>query len=99
MATEKIICFKTLAQYFYTLFDYNFQEGSKLKLLNVNILQSKYGISIEQTYHIMKNIIQEYWGGETKDEVKFQKSPFPVDISFEHTLFMATPIIGEELKN
>ena len=32
-----------------------------------------------------------------KDVVKFQKSPFPTDTSFEKTLFMAAPIMGEEL--
>ena len=47
----------------------------------------------------MKSIIQEYWINKTKDEVKFQKAPFPVDKSFEKTLLMATPLIGKELKN
>ena len=42
----------------------------------------------------MKNIIQEYLG---KKEVKSQQSPFTVDTSFENTLFMATPIIGEDM--
>ena len=46
----------------------------------------------------MKKIIQEYWLTNTKDEVKFQRSPFLVDTLFEKTLFMATPIIGEEMK-
>ena len=46
----------------------------------------------------MKNTIQEYWGTKTKDEVKFQLSLFTVDNFFDHTLFVATPIIGEELK-
>ena len=68
MSTENIICFERLTQEIDTLFDYTFQEGSKLKLLNINIIQSKYGISIDQTDHIMKNIIQEYWG--TKKNMK-----------------------------
>ena len=29
------------------------------------MIQSKYGISIDQIDHIMKNIIQEYWGKKT----------------------------------
>ena len=58
MATENIICFEILTQEFYTIFEYNFQEVSKLKLLNINMIQSKYRISIDQTEHIMKNIIQ-----------------------------------------
>ena len=46
----------------------------------------------------MKNAIQEYWETKTKDEVKFLQSPFTVDISFEHKLFMYTYVIGKELK-
>ena len=68
-----MICFERLTQESDTIFEYTFQEGSKLKLLNINIIQGKYGINIDQTYHIMKNIIQEYWGTKTKDEVKFKK--------------------------
>ena len=60
-------------QEFYNLFDCTFQEDPKLKLLNINIIQSKYGISIDQTDHIIRNIIQEYWETKTKYEVKFQK--------------------------
>ena len=45
-------------QEFDTIFEYTFQEGPKLKLLNININQSKHGIGIDQTDHIMKNIIQ-----------------------------------------
>ena len=33
-----------------------------------------------------------------KDEVKFQQSPFTIDTSFEHNLFMTKPIIGEDMK-
>ena len=53
-----MIWFGRLAQVFYNLFDYTFQEVSKLKLLNINLIQSKYGISIDQTDHNMKDIIQ-----------------------------------------
>ena len=88
MATENIICFEKLTREFDTILDYTFQEVSKLKLLNINIIKSKYRISIDQTYHFMKKIIQEYWGTKEKYEVKFQKSPFTVDKSFENTLFI-----------
>ena len=54
-----------------TIFDYTFQEVPKLKLLNIIIIQIKYGISIDQKDHIMKNLIQEYRGTKTKDEVKY----------------------------
>ena len=61
-----MIFFERLTQEFYTLFEYTFQEGSEIKLLNINIIQSKYGISINQTDHIIKNIIQEYWGTKNR---------------------------------
>ena len=44
------------------LFDYTFQEGKKLKLLNINIIKISHDISINYTDNIIKNIIQEYWG-------------------------------------
>ena len=75
-------------QEFDTIFDYTFQERLKQKILNINNIQSKYGISIDQTYHIMKNSIQEYWVTNTKYEVKFHQSLFPVDISFEKKLWI-----------
>ena len=46
----------------------------------------------------MKNIIKEYWGTKTKDQTNYYKLPFTVDASFEKTLFMDTPLIGEYLK-
>ena len=46
----------------------------------------------------METNIQEYWVTNIKDEVKFRKLTFPVDTSFEKTLFVATPNIGEDLK-
>ena len=60
-------------------------------------MQGKYGISINQTDHIMKILLNNIGEQKTKDEVKFHKSPFPVDISFENILFVDTPLIGEEL--
>ena len=44
-------------QEFYNLFDYTFQEEPKLNILNINIIQSEYVISIDHTDHIIKNSI------------------------------------------
>ena len=46
----------------------------------------------------MKIVIQEYRGKKTKKWVKFKQSTFPVDTPFEHTLFVDSPLIGEELR-
>ena len=66
-----MIFFVRLFQEFNTLFDYTSPEGPKIKPLNIDIFQNKYGISIDQIDHTMENIIQEYWGTKTKYEVKF----------------------------
>ena len=95
---QQRIFFGVLTQRFEALFYYSFQEGPKIKLPNIKIIQSKYGISIDQTDHIMKNIIQEYWGTNKKYEVTFQLSPFTVDTSFKNTLFVDTPLIVDGLK-
>ena len=62
------------------------------------MIKSEYGISIDQIDHIMKNIIQEYWGAKKKYEVKFQQSTFTVDTYLEHALFKAKPLIVEQMK-
>ena len=46
----------------------------------------------------MKNIVQEYWGGEQKIKLNFGKSPFPTYTFFEKTLFVDTHLIREDLK-
>ena len=78
------ICFEILMQEFDTILDCTFQKGPKLKLLIINIIQSEYGISIDQTDHIIKRIIQEYWVTNTRYEVRFQKPHFPVGTYFEN---------------
>ena len=54
MITHNTILFEILTKTFDTMFDYTFKEGAKLKLLNINIIQSKHDINIDQTDHINK---------------------------------------------
>ena len=58
MATQNIICFESRIKEFIIIFDYIFQEVPQLKLLNINIIQREHVISIDQTDHNTKNIIQ-----------------------------------------
>ena len=57
METQNRILFERLMQGFDNPFQYTFQEVPKLKLLNINIIKSEYGISIDHTDHIIQNII------------------------------------------
>ena len=56
MTTQNSISFEILMQKFYSLFDHTSQEGPKVKLININIIQSEYGISIEEIYHIINTL-------------------------------------------
>ena len=58
MATHNRIFFEIRMQKFETSFDCTFQEVPKINLLNINIIQSEYGMGIDQTDNIIKNIIQ-----------------------------------------
>ena len=66
MTTQHIVCFEILTQEFYAFFEYTLQEGAKLKIFNIFIIQVKYGIIIYHTVHIIENIVQEYWGTNKK---------------------------------
>ena len=68
MATENIISFERLTQEFDTLFEYTFQEESKLKLPNINIIQCKHVIIIDQTDYIKKFLFRNI--GEQKQKMR-----------------------------
>ena len=58
MEKHNIIFFERLTKEFDTLFYYTFQLGIKIYLLNISIIQSEHGISIDQTDNSINNIIQ-----------------------------------------
>jgi hypothetical protein len=65
------------------LFKMTLQEGSVLRFLNLRIIQSPHGISIDQTDHVVDSIIEPYF--KLRDVSKLVRiiSPFPMDTSFE----------------
>ena len=97
-ATHNRIFFEILIQEFDAICDYTFREALKLNIFNINIIQSEYGIRFYQTDHTTKNIIQEYWGTKKKYDVNYHKSLSPVGTSFEKTLLVYIPLIGEDMK-
>ena len=54
-----MISFEVVTKELDTLFDYNLREGSKLRLLNITVVQSENGIIIDQKYQIINNTIQK----------------------------------------
>ena len=65
-----------LLQRFDDFFSYTIKRGTELQFLNFRIIQSEYGISLDQTNHIIKNILKQYFAPDEK--VKYEASPWPL---------------------
>ena len=76
-------------------FSFTVKRGTELGFLIFKIIQSTDGISIDQTNHIIKSILNEYFGKDEK--VKYESSPFPLDGKFEYELYTALSISDDEL--
>ena len=75
------------------------QKGQELSYLNLRIIQSEHGISIDQAQHIERTIIEPYWNHVTdKKKIYFCESPFPIDSSFEKQLFDSFPLDSDGLQ-
>ena len=71
MANQRRDDFDCLCQEFNTISDYIFQDGLHLKLIYLSIFHIKYIISIDQTEHIIKIILDKYWKGKDPSEILF----------------------------
>ena len=87
---------KTLLITFHQYFEFTTRTGTELSFLNYRIIQSKHGVSIDQTNHIKQTILQVYF--KDTPTVIFQSSPFPRDPKFEIELFKALPLSDEDLE-
>lgn len=80
------------------LFDFTCNEGNLLKYLNIRIIQSPCGISLEQTQHITSTILNEYFQGVPVLSIPFKSYPFPIEPAFERSLYEAPPLVGPALQ-
>ena len=94
-STSKIL-YDLLLKEFAKYFEYTTRTGPELSFLNYRIVQSEWGISIDQTTHIRQNILAKYFPNE-KETVPFYSSPFPKDGKIEMDLYQAPHLTEEEL--
>ena len=71
------------------------QQGYTLNYLNLRIIQSRYGISIDQTEHIKENILDLWF--PNGEYVKTVYTPFRTDGQFERDLSECLPADDQEL--
>jgi hypothetical protein len=91
--------FLQLMQELQKLFDLTICEGSILKFLNLRIVRSPAGVSFDQTQHIKRTILDEYFKDVPPGSITKQLYPFPIDSSFERTLYESPPLTGIDLVN
>ena len=86
--------FQSLCSHLSTIWDINISQSSELKYLNLRIIQSSFGISVDQTSHIIE-ILRSYFG--SPDLLKTVETPFRTDSDFERDLFDSFPATPSEL--
>jgi hypothetical protein len=63
------------------------------------LFRAQLGILFGQTQHIQNIILAEYFKGVEPIGIKLQLYQFPLDASFEHTLYEAAPLTGIDFTN
>jgi hypothetical protein len=103
-ATDDCLCLTDDRAYFVTLktrlenvFELTLQEGDTLRFLNLRIIQSPQGISIDQTDHIVDTFISPYFKSRDVSKLLPITSPFPTDSSFENALYDSPILAGSKL--
>jgi hypothetical protein len=79
------------------MFDLTLQQVAILHFLNLRIIQSPAGISIDQTDHIVKTIVEPYFKYRNTSALISITSPFLPDSSFEQRLYEAPILVGPAL--
>jgi hypothetical protein len=79
-------------------FEVTLQEGAILHFLNLRIIQSPAGISIDQTDHIVEKIVTPYFKNQDTSTLVSITSPFQMDSSFEQSLYEALVLVVAALK-
>ena len=72
------------------------QEGNILKYLNIQIVQTDQGISIDQTHQIKTKILDHWFPPDTVKRLKSADTPYRTDSDYERDLNEQLPATGEE---
>ena len=73
------------------------QDGSVIKYLNVRIIQTELGISIDQTHHIRTSILDNWFKPTKTERLKSADTPYRTDSQYEKDLQEQLPATGTQL--
>jgi hypothetical protein len=79
------------------IFDVTCLEGTTLRFLNLRIVQSPNGVSMDQTNHIKSKVLHDYFLDVPLQSIPKTFYPFPIESSFEQLLNEAPPLVGHAL--
>jgi len=98
-STQQI--YDALCEHLKQYFDITTKSGSQIKYLNIRIIQSIYGISIDQTEHIEHKIIQKHFPPDKIVDSKMKEvhTPFRTDNQYEIDLMEQLPATKEQLQD
>ncbi len=80
------------------LFDLTCTEGAILRFLNLCLILSPCGISMDQMSHIKINILHEYFKDILPSSIPKTFYPFPLASSFEQLFYEAPPLTSRDLQ-
>jgi hypothetical protein len=98
MASDTDAPFHHLRAELQKMFDLTCKQGSILKFLNLHLIQSPNGVSIDQTQHIKTHVLDPYFTDVPPTSIPHHYYPFPIEASFEQMLYEAPPLTGIDLQ-
>ena len=105
-STDDILCaysrrdlFTRLKTHLAEYVDVTTQEGSRIKYLNLDIIQSQHGISYDQSAHIEDTIKSKFFPPDSTSTLKPVHTPFRTDSEFELDLCEELPASSDLLKD
>lgn len=91
------VIFRRLYDYLKAHFGITICTGTHLEYLNLRIIQTKYGISYDQTEHINDEILTAYFSNDSDERYKSVHTPFRTDNVYERELAEQLPATPSQL--
>ena len=91
--TDNFLCayscvkiYRSLCDYLKKFFDITTEEGTSFMYLNFRIIQSEFGVSFDQTEHILGTIVKKFFPSESCKRLKQVLTPVRTDNEFKADL-------------
>ena len=88
-STDDFLCtyscldiYQSICSHLKKYFDITTKQGDDFMYLNIHIIQTQYGISYYQTYHIINSIVSKLFPPETTECLKTVDTPYRTDSGF-----------------